>query len=86
MLLNHFLKVGVAELEDQILCSLSLLVFGVVDVEQFDNIRAFSKAVKYLKFTRHIFSSLSCSLDCHSLFVCAIVSLKYVAFNALGGD
>jgi len=80
MLLDHFFEVGVAELENQILCGLALLVFGVVDVEQFNDIRAVSEAVKYLKFTRYIFSSLSCSLNCNSLFVCAIESLKYVPF------
>jgi len=33
VLLYHFLKVVVAELEYQVLCSFSLLILGVVDVK-----------------------------------------------------
>jgi hypothetical protein len=45
VLLNDLFKVGVAELKDEILRSLALLILRIVDVEKLDHIGALSETI-----------------------------------------
>ena len=79
-LLNDLFQVSAAEFEYEVLRCLSLIIPGVVNVKQLDNILASAQFVEHLKFTTHKFTGLSRSLHCHSLVVRFIVSLKNVAY------
>jgi hypothetical protein len=74
--LDHFLEVGSAEFKDQVLCGLTLLVLGVVDVEELDDVLAASKPVEYLVLATHVFPCLSRTLHGHSFLVQPVVGLK----------
>lgn len=80
MLLNDLFKVRVAELEDEILRSLALLILRVVNVEELDHIWALSETIKHFEFTRDIFTGLGCALHSYRLFVCAVISLEDVTY------
>jgi hypothetical protein len=45
VLLNDLFKVCIAELKDEILCSLALLILRIVDVEELDHIGALSETI-----------------------------------------
>lgn len=69
VLLNDFFEVGPAELEDKVLGSLALLIFGIVDVEELDDVLAPSKAVQHFVLSTDIFTGLGCPLDGYCLLV-----------------
>jgi len=81
VLLNDLLKVGAAELKDQVLRCLSLLILRVVDVEELDHVLAVVQLVEDLILPAYILPRLSCPLDCHGLIVGFIVSFENIAFT-----
>ena len=61
--LNDFLQILRAELEDQILHHFALLVLRVVNVEQLHDVLAASQPVKHFELARDVLSTLTCSLN-----------------------
>jgi hypothetical protein len=78
-LLNDLFQVSAAEFEYEVLRCLPLIIPGVVNVKELDNILASAQFVEHLKFSTHKFTGLGGSFDCHNLVVRFIVSLKNVA-------
>jgi len=82
MVLNDFFQVSLAILKYEILSGFSLLIFGVIDIEHFDNIATVSEFIEHLEFSTDIVSRLSGSFNCDCLFVKLIPSLKYIAYRS----
>ena len=77
-ILYNFFEVGPTEFEYQILSSLALIIFRVVNIEQLNNVVASPETIEYLILTTNILTRFSCSLYCYSFLVCAVVCLKHV--------
>jgi len=80
-ILYNFLEVGSTEFKDQVLGSLALIIFGVVNIEKLNHVIASSETIQDLVFATDILTRLSCSLYCHSFLVCAVPCLKHVTYK-----
>lgn len=78
-ILNDFLKVLVAILEDEILSCLTIITPRVVDVQHTYNIFAIFQLVKHFKLSRHVLACFLGPLNGHSLFGVFVPCLKNVA-------
>ena len=79
-ILDNLFQIGSAELEYQILCGLSLVIFRVVNVEKLDNIVTASEAIEHLILSTDELTCLSGSLNCYSFFVSAVPSLEHITY------
>ena len=78
-ILNDFLEVLLAELEDQVLHHLPFLILRVVDVQKLDDVLATAQSVEHFKLAGYILTTLACSLYSDGFTRVWIDSLKNVS-------
>ena len=78
-ILDDLFEVLLAELEHQVLHHFALVTLRVVNVEQLHDVFAAFESVEYFEFSRDIFTTLACSLDCHRLSSVRVNCLEHVA-------
>ena len=79
-LLDYFLQIGAAELKNEILSCLPLVVLRVINVEELNDIRAIAQFVQNLKLSTDIFSCLGRPFDRHRFFMLFVICFEDIAY------